>query len=118
MVNMPLEIVQILHEQLVLDMDWAVKNAEGGEEMRKSLDFGAFVLLAPTYHASGVSYYKLFDDEIFANHAEFTFEMELPKPYGMEETPYCTVIVMTKTGHRDAMKSLAEMVGGGGAGGR
>lgn len=119
MVNMPLEIVQILHEQLVLDMDWAVKSAEGGEEMRKSLDFGAFVVLAPTYHSSGISYYKLFDDEIFASHAEYTFEMEIPKPFGMEETPYCTVIVMTKTGHRDAMKSLAEMVGGGaGAGGK
>jgi len=113
MVNMPLEIVQVLHEQLVIDMDWAVKNAKGSEEMRKSLDFGAFVLLAPTYRASGVSYYKLFDDEIFASHAEFTFEMEVPKSAGMEETPYCTVVVMTKTGHRDAMKSLVEMVNGG-----
>jgi len=118
MVNMPLEIVQVLHEQLVLDMDWAVKNADGGEEMRKSLDFGAFVVLAPIYKASGVSYHKLFDDEIFANHAEFTYEMELPKSNGMEETPYCTVAVMTKTGHRDAMKSIVEMVGGGGAGRR
>eukprot|EP00934_Nitzschia_sp_Nitz4_P003104 Nitzschia sp. Nitz4//scaffold91_size79674//21880//22923//NITZ4_005358-RA/size79674-processed-gene-0.103-mRNA-1//-1//CDS//3329560073//3094//frame0 len=115
MVNMPLEIVQVLHEQLVLDMDWAVENAEGGEEERKSLNFGAFVLLAPTYRVSGTSYFKMFDDEIFASHAEFTYEIELPKSYGMEETPYVTVVVMTKTGHRDAMKSLVEMVGGGGA---
>ena len=40
---MPIEIVEVLHQQLVLDMDWAVKNADGGEEERKSLDFGAFV---------------------------------------------------------------------------
>lgn len=109
-----MEIVQVLHEQLVLDMDWAVENAQGGEEEQKSLNFGAFVLLAPTYHVSGTSYFKMFDDEIFASHAEFTFEIEIPKTYGMDETPYCTIVVLTKTGHRDAMKSLAEMVGGGG----
>jgi hypothetical protein len=114
MVNMPLEIVQVLHEQLVLDMDWAVKNAEGSEAMRKSLDFGAFILFAPTFKASGTTYYKSFDDEIFASHAEFTFEIELPKPYGSDETPFCNVVVLTKTGHRTAMKSLAEMVGSGG----
>ena len=115
MVNMPLEIVQVLHEQVVLDMDWAVDHAEGGEDERKSLDFGAFVVLAPTYKVSGVSYFRLFDDEIFATHAEFTYEITLPKGYGMEETPYCTVIVLTKTGHRAAMKSLAELVGSGGS---
>ena len=119
MVNMPLEIVQVLHEQLVLDMDWAVDNARGSDAMRKSLDFGAFLLFAPTFKASGGgggggTYYKFFDDEIFANHAEFTFEMELPKPYGSDETPFCNVVVMTKTGHRNAMKSLADMVGSGG----
>lgn len=113
MVNMPLEIVQVLHEQLIMDMDWAVKNAHGGEEQRKSLDFGAFVRIAPTYRTSGVSYYKLFDDEIFSTHAEFSYEIELPRTFGMEETPYCMVMVLTKTGHRAAMKSLVEMIAGG-----
>ena len=47
MVNMPLEIVEVLQQQLVADMDWAVSNAEGGEAERKSLDFGAFVRIAP-----------------------------------------------------------------------
>jgi protein BCP1 len=115
MVNMPLEIVEVLHQQLVLDMDWAVKNAEGGEEERKSLDFGAFVRLAPSYRAQGATYYKYFDDEIFAQHAEFSFEVEVPKTFGMEETPYCMVVIMTKTGHRAAMKALSEMVNGGSA---
>jgi protein BCP1 len=113
MVNMPLEIVEVLHQQLVLDMDWAVENAEGGEDERKSLDFGAFIRLAPSYRASGASYYKYFDDEIFATHAEFSFEVEVPKTFGMEETPYCMVVVMTKTGHRAAMKALTQMVNGG-----
>ena len=113
MVNLPLEIVEVLHQQLVLDMDWAVENAEGID--RKSLDFGAFCRIAPSYKTAGVMYYKYFDDEIFAQHAEFTFEMELPKGFGMEETPWCVVSVMTKTGHRAAMKSLAQMVNSGGA---
>ncbi|KAG7344144.1 p21-C-terminal region-binding protein [Nitzschia inconspicua] len=112
MVNLPLEIVEVLHQQLVLDMDWAVEKAEGGEEERKSFDFGAFVRLAPSYRSSGASYYKYFDDEVFAQNAEFTYEIALPKTHGMEETPYCTVIVMTKTGHRAAMKDLKQMVYG------
>jgi protein BCP1 len=112
MINLPLEIVEVLHQQLVLDMDWAVEHAEGGDDERKSLDFGAFVRLAPSYRATGVSYYKYFDDEIFAQHAEFTYEMELPKTFGMEETPYCMVVVMTKTGHRAAMKDLGKLVNG------
>ena len=114
MVNLPLEIVEILHEQLIKDMDWAVDNAGGGVEQRKSLDFGAFVRIAPSYREKNTSYYKYFDDELLATHAEFTYEFEIPKTSGMEETPYCTVIVMTKTGHRSAIKTLKEMVNSGG----
>jgi protein BCP1 len=112
MVNLPLEIVEVLHQQLVLDMDWAVKNAQGVD--RKSLDFGAFVRIAPASQTSGVTYYKYFDDEIFSQHAEFTFEMELPKIHGIEEIPLCVVMVMTKSGHRAAMESLSLMVNGSG----
>mmetsp|Transcript_8164 Transcript_8164/g.19708 ORF Transcript_8164/g.19708 Transcript_8164/m.19708 type:complete len:325 (-) Transcript_8164:66-1040(-) len=110
MVNLPLEIVEVLHQQLVLDMDWAVKNAQGVD--RKSLDFGAFVRIAPAYKSSGSTFYKYFDDEIFAQHAEFTFEMELPKTYGMDEAPFCVALVITKTGHRAGMESLSEMING------
>ncbi|KAL3939546.1 MAG: hypothetical protein SGBAC_005756 [Bacillariaceae sp.] len=110
MVNLPLEIVEVLHQQLVLDMDWAVKNAEGVD--RKSLDFGAFVRIAPAYKSSGSTYYKYFDDEIFAQHAEFTFEMELPKTFGMDEAPFCVALVITKTGHRAGMESLSQMING------
>ena len=51
MVNVPLEITYILHEQLVLDMDYAINNADDEIE-RKSLDFGAFVRLAPCYKSN------------------------------------------------------------------
>lgn len=112
MVNLPLEIVEVLHQQLVLDMDWAVDNAGGGVEKRKSLDFGAFVRIAPSYREKNTSYYKYFDDELLATHSEFTYEFEAPKTFGMEETPYCTVIVLTKTGHRAAIQTLKQMVSG------
>lgn len=118
MVNLPLEIVEVLHEQLVLDMDWAVDHAEGGEEERKSLNFGAFVRIAPTYRTSGVTYYKYFDDEILAGRAEFKYEIELPRNAAVgvvNETPCCMVMVLTKTGHRAAMEDLKTMVYGRGS---
>jgi len=113
MINLPLEVVEVLHQQLVLDMDWAVENAEGGEKERKSLDFGAFVRLAPvTPSAVGGLDYKYFDDEVFATNSEFVYTLDAPKQQGSEEKQMCQVIVMTKTGHRQAMKELAKLVSG------
>jgi hypothetical protein len=113
MINLPLEVVEVLHQQLVLDMDWAVKNAEGGEEVRKSLDFGAFVRLAPVTPSSGGNFdYKYFDDEVFATNAEFVYTVDAPKQMGSDEKQLCQVIVMTKTGHRAAMKDLNKLVSG------
>lgn len=113
MVNLPLEIVEVLHQQLVKDMDWAVENAEGGEEERKSLDFGAFVRIAPASQGDhGSVEYKYFDDEIFATNAEFVYQIDAPKTFGAEVKHLCCVIVMTKTGHRAAMKELRKLIGG------
>ena len=114
MVNMPLEVVEVLHQQLVLDMDWAVEHAEGGPDERKSLDFGAFVRIAPTYRIAGSTEkgYKYFEDEIMESHAEFSYDVELPKLHGIDETPRCCIIVMTKTGHRAAMTNMAQIVNG------
>ena len=118
MFNVPLEITEVVHQQLVEDMDWAVKNAEGGEVARKSLDFGAFVRMAPCVGSGGNAgansvLYKYFDDEIFASNAEFVYTFKAPKIFeGDEEERLCTVIVMTKTGHRAAMKDLAKMING------
>eukprot|EP00984_Skeletonema_dohrnii_P024378 scaffold13497_cov155-Skeletonema_dohrnii-CCMP3373.AAC.3 len=116
MVNVPLEITEVLHQQLVLDMDHAVKNARDEDE-KKSLDFGAFVRLAPCYSGGGgganSAIYKYFDDEIFATNAEFVYTFDAPKMFEEDEEELkCSVIVMTKTGHRSAMKELKKMVGG------
>ena len=112
MVNIPLEITQALHQQLVLDMDWAVEHAEGGKEERKSHDFGVFILLAPCTRVNGSLIYKYFDDEIFSEHAEFTYEFHAPKSYGSEEEHVCSVIAFTKTGHRAAMEDLKKLISG------
>jgi hypothetical protein len=123
MVNVPLEITFVLHQQLVLDMDHAVDNANGEDE-RKNLDYGAFVRLAPCFKgderasggASGVVY-KYFDDEVFATNAEFVYNFKAPKSHDHEdgdgEELWCSVIVLTKTGHRGAMKDLKKMIHGG-----
>jgi len=124
MVNMPLEITFVLHEQLVLDMDWAVDNAEGGEEERKSLNFGAFIVLAPCSkdNVSHSTIYKNFDDEIFAGCAEFVYSINLNKGKksgesqsvgaGDDDQNLVSVIVLTKTGHRDAMKEFKKLIHG------
>jgi hypothetical protein len=122
MVNLPLEITLVLHEQLVLDMDWAVKNAEGGEEERKSLDFGAFILLAPCSRDDTTHniIYKNFDDEIFAGCAEFSFTITssdlkkkgVAKESGDSDQEMVSVVVLTKTGHREAMNEIAKLVHG------
>lgn len=116
MVNVPLEITEVLHHQLILDMDHAVKTADDEAE-RKSLDFGAFVRIAPCYKSesgAGDVIYKYFDDEVFATNAEFVYSFAAPKHYeGEEEELWCSVIVMTKTGHRGAMKELKKMIHGG-----
>ena len=64
--------------------------------------------------------YKYFDDEVFATNSEFVYNFEIPKlSYenndGGEEDDnkmWCSVIVMTKTGHRNAMKELKKMIHG------
>ncbi|KAL3806650.1 hypothetical protein ACHAXA_001952 [Cyclostephanos tholiformis] len=125
MVNVPLEITLVLHQQLVLDMDHAVDNANDESE-KKSLDYGAFVRLAPCFKsddrpgggANGhIVVYKYFDDEVFATNAEFVYNFKAPKSHdhenGDNEELWCSVIVLTKTGHRGAMKELKRMIHGG-----
>lgn len=122
MVNLPLEITLVLHEQLVLDMDWAVKNAEGGTNERKSLDFGAFVLLAPCFRDDNTHniVYKNFDDEIFAGCAEFVFTIKtshlksknVSRESDGSDPELVNVLVLTKTRHREAMEQLLKLVHG------
>jgi BCCIP len=113
MINMPLEIVLTLQEQLILDLDWAVENAEEEEE-RKALDFGVFIRLAPsTKESNGAVLYKYFDDEILQGRAEFSYTVPAPKSSSSREQEECvTIMVFTKTGHRAAIDDLTKMIRG------
>mmetsp|Transcript_8386 Transcript_8386/g.15819 ORF Transcript_8386/g.15819 Transcript_8386/m.15819 type:complete len:394 (+) Transcript_8386:109-1290(+) len=143
MVNLPLEITHVLHEQLVQDMEWALKHADGGEELRKSLNFGAFVLLAPCQREHGSDdisnytngiVYKNFDDEIFAQCAEFVYPLNpsdwrkkntkknnnddkqtMATPSNNNEKDFVQVVVLTRTGHEKAMKELHQLIHGSGS---
>jgi len=110
MVNLPLEIVLVLHQQLVLDMDWAVEHAQEAE--RKSLDFGVFVRLAPCQQEGGSVVYKYFDDEILCGRADFHYEVDAPKAYSQEAKEMVSIIVLTKAGHRAAVDDIAKIVNG------
>lgn len=123
MINMPMQVMLAMFQQLVKDIDWAVENAQGGEAERKSLDFGVFIRLAPcqkTNLAGGKlpgkstgseMYYRYFEDEFFAERAEFRYTMDAPKSYSKEDKQYIEVIVLTKAGHRAAMEDLARLIG-------
>jgi BCCIP len=114
MINMPMEIVLILHQQLVLDMDWAIDNANvDSDAERKALDFGAFVRLAPCHLENRLIVYKYFDDEVFAQNAEFSFTLDVPKTDGtVTEKQQVCVMVLMKTGHRAAMADLSKLIHG------
>ena len=112
MINLPLEIVLVLHEQLVKDMDWAVKNAQGGEAERKSLDFGVFVRLAPCQKEGGSVIYNYFDDEILAQRCDFHYVVDAPKAYSKEAKEMVSIIVLTKDGLHAAVQDISKIVHG------
>jgi hypothetical protein len=58
-------------------------------------------------------HYRFFDDEIFADRAEFVFTVDAPKSYSKEDKQLCNVLVLTKTGHRAAMQDLDKLINGG-----
>lgn len=118
MINLPLEIALVLQEQLILDMDWVQtkdKESDIDDEERKVLNFEHIILMAPGCIEDSNSdeiLYKYFDDEIFASHGKFSYSFDIPNIYGTEEKHVCSIIVMTKKGHRNAMKEFKRMVSG------
>lgn len=112
MVNLPSEVTKVLHDQLVLDMNWAVRHAKGGETECKSYGFSTFVQLALcTSKGSGrmtkkgelfltmVVAYQYFDNKIIASNVEFVYILDAPKTYCVNDDglkQICAVIVMTR----------------------
>jgi protein BCP1 len=131
MINLPLEIVHVLYQQVIQDWDWAVENAEGGEEERESYNFQHIVRLAPctkipsmasTAAAPGKKnkkkisknadssssscnlIYRYFDDELLAARADLKFVIPAPKSYSKEEELWLEVIVLTRQRFHDAIQ--------------
>ena len=58
----------------------------------------------------GVLVYRFFDDEVLAGQAEFSYVAEAPKSYSKEDKTFISVMVLTKQGHRDAVKDIEKLV--------
>jgi len=106
MLNLPLVITHAIHEQLLLDLEWAVKNNN------PSFDFGLLVRLAPTYpqkDSTTAPMYKYFDDDIFASNAEFSYM--LPKSFSdnRDDNLLYTVIVLSVTAYKKCIDELANL---------
>ena len=136
MVNLPLEIVQVLHQQLVLDLEWAydeqkgdktkstVKNnqqqsKQGGATKQGGGLYDTYLRIAPLHNRKGGSktndnmlLYKFFDDELLADHADYAYPIDLvpdnTTPDG--ERPAAMVILLSRTGHAAAMQALDRMI--------
>lgn len=119
MINLPLEITLTLHQQLLLDLDWAVQHAEGGPDERQSLDFATIVRVAPCQLEGGggdrssAVVHRYFDDEFFHDRAHLSFVTDAPKSYSKEQPQKLQISVLTASAFRQAVQDLERMVGGG-----
>ena len=104
MLNVPLVITHAIHQQLLLDLEWAVKN-------NPSFDFGLLVRMAPCYpqKESSTPIYKYFDDDVFASNAEFTYM--LPKSYSdnRDDNLSYSVIVLSVSAYKKSIEEVANL---------
>lgn len=114
MINVPLKIVQVMHEQLIKDMDWA---AAGGESKspQPQFDFKTLLFLAPCSRDGNALYYKYVEDEIFASRSELQFEFDVPmkvSAFAQQETTYtvCSLIVLTRQAYEDGIVEFSKLV--------
>merc|ERR1711982_231611 len=108
MLNVPIVITHAIHQQLSLDLKWAVENNN------PSFDFGLLVRIAPCYPSQTSAssstnnnittpVYKYFDDEIFATNSEFFYA--LPKSYSdrADNVMSYTVIILSVTSYKKSI---------------
>jgi protein BCP1 len=110
MVNLPLEIVQELHQQLHLDLEWALENADKDE--KPFLQYEFLIRLAPCWLSNGQTEYRYFDDETFADRANFAFTTAAPVSYSKEEQESVCIMLLTTEGYQQAIKDLSKLIKG------
>ena len=121
MINLPMEMVQVLHDQLQQDLEWAIKNApnqqnDGKGKLVSKYDIEYMVRLAPCQkdnnNTTASLCYKYFDDELLAERAAFVYTFTAPRRYSKEEEELVSVIVVTKEGYAAALRNLQQMIQG------
>jgi hypothetical protein len=118
MVNVPLTIVEVLHQQLIKDMEWAGAGGEKKKKRRPDFDFGTFLVLAPCSrdHSNHALYYKYVEDEIFASNAEFHFEFDVMQKTASaaqrEAVSYnlCSVLAISRKAYHASLKEFSKLV--------
>lgn len=101
MMNMPLELVPVLHQQLLLDLDYAIQHHDEQEDTIIDVrNLKHLVRLAPCTKEKGELVYKFFDDETLADAADASF---------MLPNLNMRVILMTLKAYRKAVVELQNM---------
>lgn len=126
-VNLPLQLVPLLHRCLAEDIEWAAKSAER-EAAREGFDFTHFVRLSlADTAADGSTFFARFEDEIFyeegggkaselAEKDNFTFRFGIAPLKAVKKecrgaaARVCIVQVLERKSLRRAVDSIAAMV--------
>lgn len=113
MVNLPLEIVLALHQQLWLDIEYALKQKDADELSYAGLK--TVLRVAPCTRESDSNdwVYRYFDDEIMAGQATGKYVVEAPKSFSREDKVYLQVLQLDLKGYQRAIQDLERMVGSG-----
>lgn len=133
MVNLPYQLVPVLHSALHEDIEWAIEN-EDTPELRQSFDFEYFLILATSTvdlvastpaNGSGKSkakgkktksetkFYQNFEDEFLEQEADVLFSFEMPKSdRDRSETAkkLTTVMLVKRVKHKAAVGNIAAMI--------
>jgi len=136
MINLPLEIVLVLHEQLWLDWEFNIQqesttkpSSKSGKKKKKAKAAAAtppllsdqsdprIVRWAPcTSSGGGELLYRYYDDELLSQRALVSYTVKSgPKAYSQEEAQWLQVMVLTPGQYWQAIQDLKALVGGGSA---
>lgn len=121
MLNLPMIVTHAIHQQLLLDVEWASgksekKNDSSNNDDYEFFDFGMLVRIAPSFPSNTSSVgsnpiYKYLDDEVLAANAEFVYSIDPSKTKMAMENPYIyTVIIISFKGYRASVKDLSKML--------
>ena len=124
MINLPLEIVLVLHEQLWLDWEYAHEDDSGDKKRGKKKQKSAarttpviqgnqprILRMAPCTKSDGGIMYRYYDDELLAGRAIVSYTVKAPKSYSQEEALFLQVLVLSVENYKQAIDDFKVLVG-------